>query len=75
MQFLTDTEKHVNEKLADPSREDDLMKPEANDYLDALLTLASCEGESSVTKSTYVLTSHRHFNDAVKLTRTLCDLW
>jgi hypothetical protein len=54
--------------MADPSREDDLMKPEANDYSDSLLTLASCEGESAVTNSTYVLTSYRHFNDAVKLT-------
>jgi hypothetical protein len=75
MQFSTDTEKHVHEKMAKPSREDDLMKPEANDYLDALLTLASCEGESAVTKSTYVPTSHKHFNGVVKLSTIFSDMW
>jgi hypothetical protein len=68
-------EKEVNEKVAKPLREDELMKPEANDHLDALLTPASCEGESFVTNSTYVLTSHRYFNDVVKLTRIFSDLW
>jgi hypothetical protein len=61
--------------MDDPLREDDLMKPEADDYSDSLLTLASCEGESAVTNSTYVLTSHRYFNDVVKLTTIFSDLW
>ncbi|PNF24898.1 hypothetical protein B7P43_G10162 [Cryptotermes secundus] len=44
MHFPVDREKQVNEKMADPLREDDLTKLEANDYSDLLLTLESCEG-------------------------------